>query len=100
MLSAILHNVFFPTCHFFQIKSYRIFTYLLYQSSSFSLEHRASTTFSSDAVAEVSIAFKFSIETGLVVLCSNPQPGGPGLHIYIPRRLGGPVIPPGTGYPF
>jgi hypothetical protein len=30
----------------------------------------------------------------------NPQPGGPGLHIYIPWRLGGPVIPPGTKYPF
>jgi hypothetical protein len=29
----------------------------------------------------------------LVALCSNPQPGGPGLHIYIPWRLGGPVIP-------
>jgi hypothetical protein len=25
---------------------------------------------------------------------------GPGLHIYIPWRLGGPVIPPGTEYPF
>jgi hypothetical protein len=37
---------------------------------------------------------------GLLVLCSNPQPGGPGLHIYIPWRLGGPVIPPGTEYPF
>jgi hypothetical protein len=30
----------------------------------------------------------------------NPQPGGPGLHIYIPWRLGDPVIPPGTGQPF
>jgi hypothetical protein len=30
----------------------------------------------------------------------NPQPGGPGLHIYDPRRQGGPAIPPGTGYPF
>jgi hypothetical protein len=54
----------------------------------------------SEAVAEVSIAFKFFIETGLLALCSNPQPGGPGLHIYIPWRLGGPVIPPGTEYPF
>jgi hypothetical protein len=33
----------------------------------------------------------------LVALCSNPQPGGPGLHIYILWKLGGPVIPPGTG---
>jgi hypothetical protein len=36
----------------------------------------------------------------LLALCSNPQPGGLGLHIYIPWRLGGPVIPPGTEYPF
>jgi hypothetical protein len=55
---------------------------------------------SSKAVAEVSVTFKFFIETGLLALCSNPQPGGPGLHIYIPWRLGGPVIPPGTKYPF
>jgi hypothetical protein len=37
---------------------------------------------------------------GVVSPTPNPQPGGPGLHIYIPRRLGGPVIPPGTEYPF
>jgi hypothetical protein len=30
----------------------------------------------------------------------NPQPGGPGLRIYDPRRQGGPAIPPGTGYTF
>jgi hypothetical protein len=30
----------------------------------------------------------------------NPQPGGPGLRIYDPRRQGSPAIPPGTGYPF
>jgi hypothetical protein len=29
-----------------------------------------------------------------------PQPGGPGLHIYIPEEQGGPAIPPGTGFPF
>jgi hypothetical protein len=29
-----------------------------------------------------------------------PQPGGPGLRIYIPHEWGGPVIPPGTGLPF
>jgi hypothetical protein len=28
-----------------------------------------------------------------------PQPGGPGSHIYIPQEHGGPVIPPGTGFP-
>jgi hypothetical protein len=38
------------------------------------------------AVAKVSVAFKFFIETGLLALCSNPQPEGPGLHIYIPWR--------------
>jgi hypothetical protein len=31
---------------------------------------------------------------------SNPQPGGPGLCIYVLQRQGGPVIPPGTGFPF
>jgi hypothetical protein len=30
----------------------------------------------------------------------DPQPGGPGPHIYIPQEYGGPVIPPGTGFPF
>jgi hypothetical protein len=30
----------------------------------------------------------------------NPQPGGPGLRIYDPRRQGGPAIHPGTAYPF
>jgi hypothetical protein len=28
-----------------------------------------------------------------------PQHGGPGSRIYIPQELGGPVIPPGTGFP-
>jgi hypothetical protein len=37
---------------------------------------------------------------GVVSPTPNPQPGGPGLHIYIPWRLGGPVIPPGTEYTF
>jgi hypothetical protein len=45
------------------------------------------------SVAEVSVEFTFFIETGLLALCSNPQPGGPGLHIYILWRLSGPVIP-------
>jgi hypothetical protein len=40
------------------------------------------------------------LQGGVVSLTPNPQPGGPGLHIYIPWRLGGPVIPPGTEYPF
>jgi hypothetical protein len=29
----------------------------------------------------------------------NPQPGGPGLRIYDPRRQGGPAIPPGHWVP-
>jgi hypothetical protein len=29
-----------------------------------------------------------------------PQPRGTGLRIYIPQKQGGPVIPPGTGFPF
>jgi hypothetical protein len=37
---------------------------------------------------------------GVVSPAPNPQPGGSGLHIYTPWRLGGPVIPPGTEYPF
>jgi hypothetical protein len=37
---------------------------------------------------------------GVVSPTPNPQPGGPGLYIYIPWRLGGPVIPPATEYPF
>jgi hypothetical protein len=28
------------------------------------------------------------------------QPGGPGPRIYIPQEQGGPVKPPGTGFPF
>jgi hypothetical protein len=30
----------------------------------------------------------------------DPQPGGPGPCIYASQRQGGPVIPPGTGFPF
>jgi hypothetical protein len=29
-----------------------------------------------------------------------PQPGGPGPRIYIPQEQGGPIIPPGIGFPF
>jgi hypothetical protein len=28
-----------------------------------------------------------------------PQPGGQGSHTYVPQEQGGPVIPPGTGFP-
>jgi hypothetical protein len=30
----------------------------------------------------------------------TPQPGGPGPRIYIAQEQGGPVIPPGTAFPF
>jgi len=44
---------------------------------------------------------QFSFLQGWVVSPTpNPHPGGPGPCIYIPQRQGGPVIPPGTGYPF
>jgi hypothetical protein len=36
----------------------------------------------------------------IVSTAPKPQPGGPGLRIYDPRRKGGPAIPPGTRYPF
>jgi hypothetical protein len=29
-----------------------------------------------------------------------PQHGGPGPRIYIPQEQGGPIIAPGTGFPF
>jgi hypothetical protein len=40
------------------------------------------------------------LQDGVVSPMPNPQPGGPGLRIYDPRRQGGPAIPPGTGYSF
>jgi hypothetical protein len=33
-------------------------------------------------------------------LVSNPQPGGPCPCTHVPQWQGGPVIPPGTGFPF
>jgi hypothetical protein len=38
---------------------------------------------------------------GVVGPTPNPQPGGPGLRIYVPQRHGGPAIPPhALGFPF
>jgi hypothetical protein len=34
----------------------------------------------------------------IVIQEPNPQPGGPGLRIYDPRRQGVPAIPPGTHF--
>jgi hypothetical protein len=40
----------------------------------------------------------------LLYFCASdsrlPQPGGLGLRIYIPQEQGGPVTPPGVGFPF
>jgi hypothetical protein len=46
------------------------------------------------SVAEVSVALKFFMETGLLALCSNLQPRGSGLHIYIPLETGWPSYTP------
>jgi hypothetical protein len=48
---------------------------------------------------EASQQFSF-LQARVVSPTPNPHPGGPSLCIYIPQRQGGPVIPPGTGYPF
>jgi hypothetical protein len=40
------------------------------------------------------------LQSKVVSLASNPQPGGPGLCIYVSRWQGSPVIPQGTGFPF
>jgi hypothetical protein len=34
------------------------------------------------------------------LIWDSPKPWGPGPRIYIPQEQGGPVIPPGTGFPF
>jgi hypothetical protein len=41
-----------------------------------------------------------SCRARLSVCVQPPQPGGPGLCIYVPQWQSGPVIPPGTGFPF
>jgi hypothetical protein len=40
------------------------------------------------------------LQSQVVSLASNPQPGGPGLCIYVPQGQGGPIMPPGTGFLF
>jgi hypothetical protein len=42
----------------------------------------------------------FFLQSSVVSLVSIPQPEGPGPCIYVPQWQGGPVIPPGTGFPF
>jgi hypothetical protein len=41
----------------------------------------------------------FILQSKVFSLTCNHQPGGPGLCIYVPQWQGGPVIPPGTGFP-
>jgi hypothetical protein len=52
----------------------------------------------------VSLTFEFVtiffLQSKVVSLVSNTQPWGPGPSINIPQRQGGPVIPPGIGFPF
>jgi hypothetical protein len=40
------------------------------------------------------------LQSEVVRLVSNPQPGGPGLCIYVHQWQGVPVISPGTGFRF
>jgi hypothetical protein len=50
----------------------------------------------------VTLGSKFRRTYGHILLSHLrlPQPVGPGPRIYIPQEQGGPVIPPGTGFPF
>jgi hypothetical protein len=54
------------------------------------------------AICSVITQWPESFRTRNYTLLSHlrlPQPGGPDSRIYIPQEQGGPVIPPGTGYP-
>jgi hypothetical protein len=45
----------------------------------------------------------FAVVAGSLFYCLSsrlPQLGGPGPRIYIPQEQGGPVLTPGTGFPF
>jgi hypothetical protein len=68
-------------------------------SSSSSSSHGSTAQFGPwpPLVGFVTVTF---LQGWIVSPAPNPQPGGPGLHIYDPRRQGGPAIPPGTRYPF
>jgi hypothetical protein len=54
------------------------------------------------ALPEQSLLSRRPAELTAIFYCHLrlPQPGGPGPCIYIPQEQGGPVIPPGTGFPF
>jgi hypothetical protein len=52
---------------------------------------------------EQSFSSQSSAELTVHILMSHlrlRQPGGPGSRIYIPQEQGGPLIPPGIGFPF
>jgi hypothetical protein len=54
------------------------------------------------AICSVITQWSESLRTWNHTLLSRlrlPQPGGPGSRINIPQEQGGPVIPPGTGFP-
>jgi hypothetical protein len=40
------------------------------------------------------------LQSKVISLVSNPEPGEPGPCIYVPQWQGGPIIPPGSGFPF
>jgi hypothetical protein len=46
------------------------------------------------------LAIVHFLQSKVVSLASNSQPGGPGLCIYVPQRQSGPVIVLNTGFPF
>jgi hypothetical protein len=48
----------------------------------------------------LSTSWQIFLQSKVVSLASNPQPGGLGPCIYVPLRQGGPVITSGTGFPF
>jgi hypothetical protein len=55
------------------------------------------------AICSVITQWSESLRTRNHTLLSHlrpPQPGGPGSRIYIPQEQSGPVIPPGTRFPF
>jgi hypothetical protein len=54
------------------------------------------------ALPEQSLLGRSTAELTAIFFCliwDSPLPGGPGSRIYIPQEQGGPVIPPGTGFP-
>jgi hypothetical protein len=66
-----------------------------------SLEHSLSRE-NGSAICSVITQWSESLRIRNHTLLSHlrlPQPGGPGSCIYIPQEQGGPVIPPGNGFP-